>query len=197
MDATNIVFATVVALSVVGLASESALVEAPGRAWATIMALAATAISLSEIVGHLRHYQQRERQRYVVRILLMVPIYAMDSIWGFFDRAHSSSIDLARDTYEAYVIYNFFHLLLDLNGGVNETVAYWRAHKPTMPHMFPLRGHMTLNKNAISLWRFFMIQYVIISPLCTMATYVLTNNGMYDEDSWSPAGTHLWISLVR
>jgi hypothetical protein len=197
MDITTVVFGVVTAFTVFAIASESALVDAPGRAWATVMALGATAISLSEIIAHLRHYNQPNRQRYVIRILLMVPIYAIDSLVGFFDRAHSSTVDLARDTYEAYVIYNFFHLLLDLNGGVAETVAYWRARKPTMPHMFPLRGEMVLDKNAITLWRFFMMQYVFVSPACTLGTYVLTAGGEYDENSWSVTNGHLYLSLIR
>jgi hypothetical protein len=197
MDFTNIVFAVVIALVFITIAVDTETTEAPGRGWATILALAATVLSLTESAAHLTHYNQPRRQRLVIRILFMVPFYATNSLWSFFDRRHASTIDLLRDTYEAFVVFNFFHLLLDLNGGVADTVNYWRARKPTMPHMFPLRGNMVLDRRAISLWQGFVLQYVFVSPLCTCVTYALTANNDYDENSWSLAGTHLWISIVR
>lgn len=197
MDATNVIFVATLGIGFAGMMSEAALVEAPGRAWATIFAVAASVISASEILGHLRSYSSPTRQRYVIRVLLMVPIYAVDSLWGFFDKKHSSALGLARDTYESYVIYNFFHLLLDLNGGAEATCAYWKAKKPTLPHMFPLRGEMQLNARAIGLWRFFMTQYMVLSPLLTLLTYGLTYVDEYDENSWSLENGHIYIAIAR
>jgi hypothetical protein len=60
----------------------------------------------------MRHYTQLHLQRYIVRILLMVPVYAVDSFLSFRFISLSLYFDLVRDAYEAYVIYNFFTLLV-------------------------------------------------------------------------------------
>jgi hypothetical protein len=74
-----------------------------------------TAVFLSTwlIYKHLRNYNEPNLQRPIVRILLMVPIYAINSWvslrWSFV----SLYLDLIRDSYEAYVVYQFFVLLVE------------------------------------------------------------------------------------
>ena len=73
-------------------------------------------ISLWEIVMHLRYWHMPLLQVPVVRVLWMVPIYAIDSwlalrfSWTKY-RSISSYICVARECYEAFVVYNFFLFL--------------------------------------------------------------------------------------
>jgi hypothetical protein len=73
-------------------------------------------MSLWEIVMHLRYWNMPLLQVPVVRVLWMVPIYAIDSwlalrfSWTKY-RSISSYICVARECYEAFVVYNFFLFL--------------------------------------------------------------------------------------
>lgn len=69
-------------------------------------------LSLWLIYKHLRNYSQPSLQRSIVRILLMVPIYSIDSYLSILFPRFSLVFDVIRDSYEAYVIYIFFNLLV-------------------------------------------------------------------------------------
>eukprot|EP01090_Pellita_catalonica_P010804 TRINITY_DN22249_c0_g1_i1.p1 TRINITY_DN22249_c0_g1~~TRINITY_DN22249_c0_g1_i1.p1 ORF type:complete len:399 (-),score=58.04 TRINITY_DN22249_c0_g1_i1:57-1199(-) len=84
-------------------------------AWiiAGIFALMASLVSMYLIAKHLLNYTRPKVQRHIVRILFMVPIYATDSWLSLRFHDYALIFDLARDSYEAYVIYEFFYLLVD------------------------------------------------------------------------------------
>ena len=51
-------------------------------------------------------------QRYIVRIILMVPIYAIDSFLSLLFKDEAILFNTLRDCYEAYVLYIFFRYLV-------------------------------------------------------------------------------------
>ena len=59
------------------------------------------------ILRHLLHYKHPILQRYAIRIILMVPVYAVDSYISLWVPEFAFYINSCRDVYEAYVIYNF------------------------------------------------------------------------------------------
>ena len=61
-------------------------------------------ISVSTIILHLKNYYMPQVQKFVVRILWMVPLYSVQSWMSL--RFHESSlyIETLRDMYEAYVL---------------------------------------------------------------------------------------------
>ena len=54
-------------------------------------------IGLTSILNHLIHYKQPEYQRYDIRILLMMPIYAVCSAMSVFFKDVSVYVELVRD----------------------------------------------------------------------------------------------------
>jgi len=62
---------------------------------------------------HLHWYTNQRHQRRIVRILLMCPIYAASSALSLkLHRSAAQYIDVVRDAYEAFVLFNFYHLIL-------------------------------------------------------------------------------------
>ena len=59
------------------------------------------------IMRHLMNYTHPILQRYAIRIILMVPVYAVDSYISLWLPDYAFYINAVRDVYEAYVIYNF------------------------------------------------------------------------------------------
>jgi hypothetical protein len=96
----------------------------------------ATIISGVQIYLHLTNYNQPAAQRYIIRIVLMVPIYAIDSFLSLLLRPSAIYWNTLRNCYEAFVIYSFLALLLTYLGGVN-TLAHTLSELPKQTHMFP------------------------------------------------------------
>jgi len=71
----------------------------------------------TEIILHLMHYYMPNVQKFVVRILWMVPLYSMQSWLSL--RFHESSlyIESLRDLYESYVLASFLYYIVELLGG--------------------------------------------------------------------------------
>ncbi len=73
-------------------------------------------ISLRLIVSHLMNWVQPQIQKYVVRIIWMVPIYAVESWFALRFKALSTYLEALRECYEAYAIYCFLCFLFALLG---------------------------------------------------------------------------------
>lgn len=87
-----------------------------------IFSILACVLSGIQIRQHKRNWTHPPSQRHVVRILYMVPIYAI-SAWGSLTFLNLSSyIDFVRGVYEAFVIYTFMILLTKYLGGHNGVV---------------------------------------------------------------------------
>jgi hypothetical protein len=75
-------------------------------------------LSIREILSHLYNWYAPDVQKFVVRILFMVPLYSVQSWLSL--RFHGPArvyIDTIRDLYEAYVIQSFVYYLIELLGG--------------------------------------------------------------------------------
>jgi len=84
---------------------------------------AATVIAASVLIWkHLRNYHNPLQQRLIVRILLIAPIYAVDSFLSLLFRQAAVYFNTIRDCYESFVIYSFLSLLVQYLGGVDSLV---------------------------------------------------------------------------
>jgi hypothetical protein len=109
--------------------------EAVYVAWA--FASFATLMSLLHVIQHLVYYSMPGIQVYVVRILFIVPVYAISSALAIQlgnDGLYSETI---RDVYEALVLYSFLNLILEFCGGETDCIYQIENEAPiSMP--FPL-----------------------------------------------------------
>ena len=103
---------------------------------ACLFVLITVPLSAYDMVKHLQNYDRPLIQRYVVRILWMVPIYAVESWLSLVcsssalfahdpasQRALTLCIQSARELYEAFVIYSFFHFIMACLGTDAEVIA--------------------------------------------------------------------------
>ncbi|KAJ7834025.1 organic solute transporter subunit alpha/Transmembrane protein [Mycena olivaceomarginata] len=101
-----------------------------------VSGIATVVVSAMSVHLQLRNYRKPALRRMIVRIMIMVPLYAVSSLISlFFPRGyvillvgrgvhgltrHLTAmffIDAIRDIYEAFVVYAFFTLLLSYPGG--------------------------------------------------------------------------------
>lgn len=94
-------------------------------------------LSLWEIIQHCINYTEPKLQKHIIRILWMVPIYAVNAWLGLIYPKQSVYVDSLRECYEAYVIYNFMKYLLNYLNMEMDLVASLEV-KPQVRHIFPL-----------------------------------------------------------
>ncbi|PIL27092.1 transporter [Ganoderma sinense ZZ0214-1] len=159
----------------------------------------ATVVSAMSILMHLKNYRKPHLQRQVVRIMLMVPLYAIASFISLFSLEAAFFIDAVRDIYEAFVIYCFFDLLIAYLGGERSLFILLHGRPPKYP-VFP--GNLVWKEVDVSDPYTFLflkrgiIQYVQIKPLLAIAIIVLKALGKYNEGDLAAGSGYLYVSVV-
>ena len=165
---------------------------------AGVCALTSAVLAIVQIVQHLRHYTEPMFQRYIIRIIFMVPVYSVCSFASLLAEDASIYIATARDCYEAWIIYNFMSLCLEYVGGPGAVeikmqgvvlLPSWAACTCFMP---PLQ----VNGQFIRHVKRGALQFVFLKPLLAVLTLVLYATGHYTEGDWSASSSYLWITIV-
>lgn len=113
----------------------------------------------------------------------MVPIYSVTSWFALVvENEHSILIlELVRDSYEAYVIYNFVVLLIAYGGG-DFHLSRFLEDCPRMPHPWPGRlwlPPLKLGPAFLNSVRASVLQFVIVKPACSFAKlYIFTHRDL-------------------
>ncbi|PCH37147.1 DUF300-domain-containing protein [Wolfiporia cocos MD-104 SS10] len=166
---------------------------------AGLSTIAATFVSATSIFLHLKNYRKPVLQRMVVRIMLMVPIYAIASFISLFSLQAAFFIDVIRDIYEAFVIYCFFDLLIAYLGGERSLLILLHGRPPKYP-VFP--GNIFWREVDVSDPHTFLflkrgvIQYVQVKPILAIVTIVLKLVGKFNEGDLRANSGYLYVSIV-
>jgi hypothetical protein len=81
-------------------------------------------ISIRIIVLHLTHWYKPQIQKYIVRIVWMIPIYAIESWLALRFKVVAIYFERLRESYESYVILCFLYYLIALLGNDEEDIIY-------------------------------------------------------------------------
>ncbi|CAJ0839138.1 1738_t:CDS:2 [Entrophospora sp. SA101] len=154
------------------------------RIVAGLFAVTATLLSTMSIWSHLKNYRKPALQRYVVRIIIMVPIYAISSWISLTSTNAAFYVDAIRDIYEAFVIYCFFNLLVNCLGGERSLLILLHGRPPT-PHLFPvnffLRDIDIGDPYAFLFIKRGILQYVYVKPILSLLTMLLKWANTYQD----------------
>ncbi|KAL4527527.1 hypothetical protein Ndes2526A_g08691 [Nannochloris sp. 'desiccata'] len=172
------------------------------QAWfiAGIFVILAVSASIYEVAMHLENYNRPKLQIRVVRILWMVPIYAVDSWLSLRFKEARFYIDPIRECYEAFVIYNFFmYLVAYLEDEYGDVVAYYST-KEQVPHIWPIT-------RCLRPWRmgeeFFwetkrgVLSYVIARPLMTAVSVTSNLRGNYCDGEFKSGCAYPYVAFVN
>ncbi|KAK5816632.1 organic solute transporter Ostalpha-domain-containing protein, partial [Linnemannia elongata] len=164
-----------------------------------LFALIATVLSFRLLYKHAKNYTKPAEQRQIMRILLMIPIYAIISALSYRFYKEAIYYETIRDCYEAFVIHSFFMLLLTYLGDDNET----RRAKITGPErqklMFPLNCFYYNPSSDMFLhyMKYGILQYVVVKPITTIAAVVLQYKDIYCTTSYSFAFGRVYITIIN
>lgn len=164
---------------------------------AGICALLAFLVICWVVFNHLLSYASPAVQRPMVRILIMVPVYAIDSWLSLVFKDYAQYFDLARDCYEAYVLYTFLSLLVGFMGG-EATLVCALEEKP--PCRVPIPFCCFRFKPGSHFYhraKQMILQFVLVRPLCSFATVLFLVLDIYGEGSFAPNRGYLYITIIN
>ena len=151
-----------------------------------IFALLASVLSGLLIKMHLENYSKPVYQRHIVRILLMVPIYSVTAWLTYLSPHYALTYELIRSCYEAFVIYEFFFLVLCYLGDSDIERRRALSTKQRMNLLWPFCLYSFNPSSYFFLMdiRLLVNQYVLVRPLTTIIAFILQSRGDYQNDFW-------------
>jgi len=155
-------------------------------------------ISVRLIYKHLTNFHEPRFQLYIVRIVLIVPVYAIHSLLSLLFPQHALIFDTFKDCYDGYVLYIFLQLLVQYLGGENTMIAYIEIQgriKHPWPFTNSLRPIQT-NRSFYRKIRQGTIQFVLLKPFLAISAMLLYTQNLYEEGSLSYDSVYLYVSLI-
>jgi len=156
-------------------------------AWAIagIFMFLACVISMYNVYSHLKHYTKPRYQLWIVRILLIVPLFGFVSWVCLKYDKESLYYETVRDIYEAFVIYCFLVLILEYVGGEEKCVERL-LEKPDMAHPCPLclLPKIRLNESFLRLCKQGTLQFVIVKPVMAFISLIMLAKGLWSSNGY-------------
>ena len=181
-------------------------------------AIAACVASGMLIYQHLRFWSDAPRQKWIVRILIMVPIYSVDSWFSLRFNAVSTYLNLIRDAYEGYgmamrarralsicslhsplaVLFCFFALLIAyVEGNRPGSCGQILASKGPKSHPWPLTCiHFTPGPYFLLWMKRLILQFAILRPLLAIVAVCLEPFGLFGEGSLAVNRGYLYFTVL-
>jgi len=144
----------------------------------------------------MRHYKEPHLQKHIVRLILMIPIYTIDSYLSLIFRDISFYLDIGRDCYEAYVLWTFFKLLVELAGG-EESLIQKLEQIPQIRYTIPMCCfHIKPGRTFLHRCKQMILQFVVWKPILAVTSFVTQMIGVYKDGDFSPTAAYLYITIV-
>ena len=138
------------------------------------------------------NWTHKIEQRSIVIIILMVPLFGINSYVGLLDMKASETmimiLDSIKECYEAVVIKEFLILMYSLMGIKDGDSIPKNIRGKHIHQVFPLKYFMkdfTLNENTISTLKIWCDQFVYLRPIMSILSLYLQLTNRYDNHYWT------------
>ena len=181
--------------------NSSFLEHASGKGIAGACVWAAIFITCHQIYQYLRYYTNPAEQRWIVRILFIVPIYAFESwlsLLFFNQNYYYVYFNAIRDCYEAFVIYNFLALCYEYLGGEGNIMSEIRGKSIKSSCMYGtccLSGH-SYNIGFLRFCKQATLQFCVVKPVMSFIVILLQSYDLYRDGDWDPSKGYLYVTLI-
>ncbi|XP_022086380.1 transmembrane protein 184B-like, partial [Acanthaster planci] len=153
-------------------------------------------ISVLGITNHIVCYTRPPLQKRIIRILLIVPIYGLNSWFALRFPASNIYLDTLREFYQAYVIYNFVLYLLAFFEEVpnfDNRLTMKPQIKAPCPAccvvVYPSQSVIRRCKRGI-------VIYMIIRIVCTVVSLITYFTNTFNEGNYTPKDASLWVTVI-
>nr|POE75129.1 transmembrane protein 184 like [Quercus suber]POE94792.1 transmembrane protein 184 like [Quercus suber] len=164
-----------------------------------VSALSACLLTLLTTILQAKNYRKPLLQRHVIRIFILVPIFAIASWASLTSLRVAFWIEPFRDVYEAFTLYTFFQLLVNFLGGERSLIIMMHG-RPPVNHLWPLNH--CLAKVDISDPHMFLsvkrgiLQYAYIKPVLAVATVIMKATDTFKDGVISWDSGYFWTSVI-
>ncbi|XP_025909877.1 transmembrane protein 184A [Nothoprocta perdicaria] len=158
-------------------------------------------LTFHQIYMHLRNYTVPKEQRYIIRILFIVPVYAFDSWLSLLllgSHQYYVYFDSVRDCYEAFVIYSFLSLCFEYLGGESTIMTEIRGKPIASSCLYGtccLQG-MSYSIGFLRFCKQATLQFCIVKPLMAIITIILQAFGKYHDGDFNVHSGYLYITII-
>lgn len=181
---------------------------------ASIFVLVALVLSMYLIVEHLAAYNQPEEQKFLIGLILMVPVYALESFLSLLDSNAAFNCQIIRDCYEAFALYCFERYLIACLGGEKSTVEFMESQRlidcstplleeaytyGIVEHPFPLNFFLRewyLGPDFYQAVKVGIVQYMILKMICALLAIFLEFLGVYGEGKFEWRYGYPYLAVV-
>ncbi|XP_006654651.1 protein LAZ1 homolog 1 [Oryza brachyantha] len=181
---------------------------------AGISVTASLVLSLFLIFEHLCAYHQPEEQKFLIGLILMVPVYAVQSFFSLLNSNVAFICELMRDCYEAFAMYCFERYLIACLGGEESTIRFMEGRfqisesSPLLDldydygivkHPFPLNWFMRnwyLGPDFYHAVKVGIVQYMILKPICAILAIFMQLIGIYGEGKFAWRYGYPYLAIV-
>ena len=153
---------------------------------AGIFALLACFVTAFQLYMHWKNWSHAPSQKLIIRILLMVPVYAISSWVALLELEYSTYIDFVRVCYEAFTLYTFMVLLTQYLGG-HEGVVEWMKYKEPIPWVMPLNCLPRCEPTSNFLWylKYSCLQYAVLAPIAMFVAVICESFHAYGDGEFN------------
>ncbi|GLT32188.1 hypothetical protein SLA2020_068740 [Shorea laevis] len=181
---------------------------------ASIFVFLALVLSTYLIFEHLASYNQPEEQKFLIGLILMVPVYALESFLSLVDSDAAFNCEVIRDCYEAFAMYCFERYLIACLGGEERTVEFMESQTiltsqtplledayayGVVEHPFPLNcflGDWSLGSEFYNAVKIGIVQYMILKMICALLAMILQLFGVYGEGKFEWRYGYPYLAVV-
>lgn len=158
-----------------------------------------TIISVRLMLLHFNNWNAGHVQKHVVRIIGLLPIYSIESWLALYYRQYAVYIETFKESYEAYVIWNFFFFLIALLGEEPHVLNVLRTKGKRGSHPFPFNW-FTKPWNGLEIMQkcsFGVLQYVLIKNFSAWLVILLEYLDVYDEGEFKWGRGYLYVTIIN
>jgi len=152
-----------------------------------ICTIVATVLSLYLIREHVLYNKNEPCRKQIVRILLMPPIYAIESWLSLRFYTYRNYFDALRSLYEALVIFSFYNFLILYVRGSTNFVAKLKEIDYKAKHFFPfcLLPEYKPAERFVTCCKWGALQYVYIRSIFSILTLILLPFNLYTDGDFT------------
>ncbi|KAK7385049.1 hypothetical protein VNO78_30756 [Psophocarpus tetragonolobus] len=183
---------------------------------ASIFVLVALVLSMYLVFEHLAAYNQPEEQKFLIGLILMVPVYALESFLSVLNSDAAFNSEIIRECYEAFALYCFERYLIACLGGEDKTIQFMESMSLTessssipllkeaysygvVEHPFPLNLFLkdwNLGPEFYQSVKIGIVQYMILKMICAVLAIILQSFGVYGEGKFEWKYGYPYLALV-
>ncbi|KAK4387372.1 protein LAZ11 [Sesamum angolense] len=181
---------------------------------AAVFVAGALILSMYLIFEHLAAYNQPEEQKFLIALILMVPVYAVESFLSLLNSDAAFNCEIVRDCYEAFALYCFERYLIACLGGEENTIEFMESQSlatssvplldeayayGVVEHPFPLNCFLRdwkLGSDFYQAVKIGIVQYMILKMICALLAMLFEFLGVYGEGKFEWRYAYPYLAVV-